>query len=98
MEVQIPNPDGSLKTGSCATATILTEVDHNVATVPSEAPLTTDGVSKLLLADGEHFRTVAVTLGTKNIDWVEVIRPLLPPGSQVVTSGQVALVAGEGRR
>jgi RND family efflux transporter MFP subunit len=98
VEVQVPNADGMLKVGGIATATILTHVDRDAATVPSDAPLTSDGVTKLLLADGEHFKPVAVTLGAKSTDWVEVLRPALPRGTRVVTNGQLALVAGGDRR
>jgi RND family efflux transporter MFP subunit len=98
VEVQIPNSDGLLQVGGLATAAILTHVDRDAATVPSDAPLTTEGVTKLLLSDGEHIESVAVTLGAKNPDWVEVLHPALPRGACVVTSGQLAFVAGGVRR
>ena len=98
VEVQVPNPDGQLKGGSSAVATILTHENRDVATVPSDAPLTANGVTKLLLADGEGIRAVAVTLGAKSRDWVEVLRPALPRGTRVVTSGQLALLSGGVRR
>lgn len=98
VEVQIPNADGFLKVGGVANATILTRVDHDAATVPPDAPLTSGGVTKLLLADGQHITAVAVTLGAKSADWVEVIHPTLPRGARVVTSGQLAFVAASSRR
>jgi multidrug efflux pump subunit AcrA (membrane-fusion protein) len=93
VEVQIPNSDGLLKVGGLATATIFTRLDHEAATVPPEAPLTADGVTKLLLSDGENVRSVAVTLGAKSSDWVEVVHPALPRGARVVANAQLAIMS-----
>jgi RND family efflux transporter MFP subunit len=97
VEVQVPNSAGLLKVGSLAKATIFTCVDHDAATVPSDAPLTSDGETKLFLAEGEHYKTIAVTLGAKCAEWVEVLRPALPRNARVVTNGQLALVSGSRR-
>ncbi len=98
VEVQVPNREGFLKAGSSAQAAILLRGSHEAATVPAEAALTADGQSKLLVAEGDRIRAVPVTLGAKSADWVEVVRPTLPRGAQVVTSGQLAAFLGSLRR
>ncbi len=93
VEVQVPNSSGLLKVGDVAKATILTHVDRDAATVPADAQFTSDGQTQLLVADGGNYKTIAVTLGAKCAEWVEVLRPVLPRGARVVTSGQLALAS-----
>lgn len=93
VEVQVPNAGGMLKVGELAKATILTQVDRDAATVPADAPLTSDGQTKLFVAEGNDYKTIAVTLGTKCAEWVEVLRPALPRGARVVASGQLAFAS-----
>ena len=98
VEVQVPNREGLLKAGSGAQAAILLHSSHEAATVPAEAALTADGQTKLLVAEGDQILAVPVTLGAKSAGWVEVVRPALPRGAQVVTSGQLAAFLGSLRR
>ncbi len=93
VEIRIPNKDGKLKPGGFARATILTRLDPQAATVPLEALVQFAGITKILLAEGDRAKEVRVSLGVESSDYVEVIEPTLPPGSQVVISGQSGLAA-----
>ena len=93
VEVQIPNSDGLLKVGGLATATIFTHLDREAATVPPEAPLTADGVTKLLLSDGENVRSVAVTLGARAATGWKWCIPRVPRSARVVANAQLAIMS-----
>ena len=92
-EVAVPNAGGKLRCGGFAKAAILTRTDPAVTTVPPTAVVTFAGVNKVFVAAGDRAKAVEVGVGTRDRDWVEVTGDL-PPGAQVVTSGQTQLVDG----
>ncbi len=92
-EIEVPNVEGTLKTGGFAKAEIRTRTEANVRTVPPEAIVSFAGVNKVFLADGAKAKAVEVQVGTREKTWVE-IRGDLPANAQVVTSGQSQLVDG----
>jgi RND family efflux transporter MFP subunit len=93
VEVQVPNPSGELKPGSFAKAAILTRLDAEAATVPLTALVNFAGINKVFLAENGRAREVQVKLGVQTTEWVEVTRPALPRGANVITSGQTVLAA-----
>jgi RND family efflux transporter MFP subunit len=94
VEILTPNDRGELRPGSFAKAAIFTRTDPSAATVPLEALVAFAGVTKIFLAENGHAREVPVTLGVQGTKWVEVTRPSLARGAQVVTSGHTALADG----
>jgi|SRR5579883_1689679 len=94
VEIQVPNPAGDIKPGSFAKAAILTRVDANAVTVPVTAPYTFAGTTRVFVVENGRVKDVPVTLGAQTIEWVEVVKPRLPQGTQVVTSGHAILADG----
>ena len=91
VEIQVPNPDGVLKSGSFAKAAIVTRLDAQTQTVPLDAVVRFAGITKIFLQDGDKAREVQVTPGTTTSEWIEIVSPKLPAEAQVVTSGQTLL-------
>ena len=89
--IAVRNGDGKLKAGGFATAEVATRTDA-VVTVPSDALVQFAGVNKVFVVDGNKAKSVEVTVGTRDKDWVEVGG--LPTGAKVITSGQSQLVDG----
>jgi multidrug efflux pump subunit AcrA (membrane-fusion protein) len=94
VEIQVPNPDGVLKSGSFAKAAIITRMDPETQTVPLDAVVRFAGITKIFLCDGEKARELQVTPGTTTSEWIEISSPKLPRGAQVITSGQSLLSDG----
>jgi RND family efflux transporter MFP subunit len=94
VEIQVPNPDWVLKSGSFAKAAIITRMDADTQTVPLDAVVRFAGTTKLFVTDGDHVREQQVTPGVTTSEWIEIASPKLPAGAQVVTSGQSLLSDG----
>jgi multidrug efflux pump subunit AcrA (membrane-fusion protein) len=95
VEIQVPNPDGVLKSGSFAKAAIVTRMDEGTQTVPLDSVVRFAGITKIFLSEGGKAREVQVTSGATTSQWIEIVSPKLPAGSQVVTSGQSLLSEGQ---
>jgi multidrug efflux pump subunit AcrA (membrane-fusion protein) len=93
VEIEVPNAEGTLKTGGFARAEIQTRTDENVRTVPPEAIVSFAGVIKVFVVEGNAVKAVEVQVGTREKSWVE-IRGALPANAIVVTNGQSQLVDG----
>ena len=93
VEIQVPNPNGELKPGSFAKAAILTRSDPHAITVPLSALVQFAGITKIFLAEEGRAKEVPVVLGTQTTDWVEIVKPSLPTGSLVITSGQMTIAS-----
>ncbi len=91
VEILVPNPTGELKPGGFAKASILTHVDSQAATIPLAGLMQFAGIIKIFVIDHERAREVPVTLGTQTTEWVEILKPELPPDTLVITSGQTAI-------
>jgi RND family efflux transporter MFP subunit len=94
VEIQVPNPDGVLKSGSFAKAAIITRMDPETQTIPLDAVVRFAGITKIFLQDGDKARELQVTPGATTSEWIEITSPKLPVGAQVVTSGQSLLSDG----
>lgn len=93
VEIEVPNSDGTLKTGGFARAEIHTRTEDNVLTVPPEAVQFFAGVNKVFIVQADKVQAVEVQIGTREKTWIE-IRGNVPASAQVVTSGQSQLVDG----
>ena len=94
VEIQVPNTEGKLKPGGFAKSANLTRLDQQATTVPLESLVTFAGVTKVFVTENGKAKEVPVTLGVQSTDWVEIAKPRLAAGSQVVTSGQTMLAEG----
>lgn len=91
VETSIPNPDGLLRPGGFAKATIVIERDDEAATVPIESIVRSVGITKVfVVTEGAKARAIPVETGREGKGWVEVIGPL-PSQASVVTTGQSQL-------
>jgi multidrug efflux pump subunit AcrA (membrane-fusion protein) len=89
--IGVHNGDGKLKAGGFATAEVLIG-SETVTTIPTEALVQFAGVSRAFVLSEGRAKSVEVTVGTRDKDWVEVRG--LPAGAQVITSGHAQLVDG----
>jgi len=94
VEIVVPNAGGRLKAGAFARAAIRSGQKPHALTVPLPALVSFAGVNKVYLVENGLAREVPVTLGQQTAQWVEIVAPPLPAGSQVVLSGQSALADG----
>ena len=94
VEIHVPNPKQELKPGSFAKAAIQTRIDADAVTVPLESIVEFAGITKLFVVEDGKAREVQVVLGVQTTKWAEILRPKLPSGAHVVTSGQNALADG----
>lgn len=87
------NPDGVLRPGMYANATIDAAESGKVLAVPREAVLRTGTQDSVILALGEgHFQPVIVHTGAENDNYVEIVDGL-QEGQKIVLSGQFLLDA-----
>ncbi len=95
IEAVVPNPKRILKAGGFARAAILTKVDPQAKTVPLVAVVTSAGVSRVFVVEGNHARAILVTPALVNREegWVEV-EGKLDPTMMVVTRGNNVLADG----
>ncbi len=98
IEVDVPNDEKLLRSGSFAKASIQTKVDENALTVPEESILSYAGVVKVFVVREGKAVEVPVEIGVRMMvgkkgqesAWVEVMGDL-KVGELVVTSGQTQL-------
>ncbi len=98
IEVNVPNEEKLLHSGSFAKASIQTKVDENAITVPEESVLRYAGVIKVFVVRQGKAVEVPVETGVRMMvgpkggesAWVEVTGEL-KAGESVVTSGQTQL-------
>jgi RND family efflux transporter MFP subunit len=100
MEADIPN-DGTLRAGSFARATIVTDATSTSIAIPKEALVTFAGIDKVVLVDKGKTKEKPVTTGRRTSEWVEVLSGV-KPGDEVVLkpvnlkSGQAVVTGGGG--
>lgn len=91
--LQFDNPDGVLRPGMYANATIGADEHNKVLSVPREAVLHTGTQNSVILALGAgHFQPVIVHTGAENDGYVEIVDGLRE-GQKIVLSGQFLLDA-----
>lgn len=95
IEAIVPNEEVSIRPGSFAKASIITQRDDNAITVPLESIVTYAGVTKLFVIEGDTAREVQVLtrLEDPNGVWIEVVGPV-QPGSLVAITGMSQLADG----
>ena len=108
VEIQIPNANGCLKSGSFAKAAIETRHDPGVPTVPLESIVRFAGITKIFVVESGHAREVQVSTGVASDQWVEIdgarlpaelksspaVKPVLADGAAVYIRGPEASVKG----
>ena len=97
-KLNIPNPGEKIRPGMYVRTTLAVgEVDALVVPYQSVLKLTGSNDRYVFVADGSSARRVAVTLGQRFDDQIEII-PVTPgdikEGDQLVTTGQARLVDG----
>ncbi|MGD0381964.1 MAG: efflux RND transporter periplasmic adaptor subunit [Thermoguttaceae bacterium] len=93
IEVLVPNLARELKPGGFAKASILTRVETQAKTVPSEALVTAVGTTKVFVVEDGKAHAMEVKTGVAGRNWVEITSQL-DLNSQVITSGQNQLAEG----
>lgn len=97
VEVRVPNQERQLKAGGFGKAEILTHVDPEGWTVPSEALLTFAGSTKIFVARQSVAHAIPAAPGAEGRGWVELVpsaSPGLAPNDVVITSGLQQLAEG----
>ena len=92
VEVEVPNLAGKLKPGGFAQVTILGDA-LTLVTVPPQALVSYAGVNKVYVHVGDNAVAVAVEVGIRDKDWIEV-KGAFPAGAPVLTSGFSQVVDG----
>lgn len=91
VRVQLPNPNGLLRPGLTAQASLTDGDNTPVLLIPSEAVIRTGRRTLVMLAEpGGRYRPVEVETGRENDSQTAVLRGL-EEGQQVVASGQFLL-------
>ena len=95
VEIRVPNPDGSLITGSYVQATLPINVDAKALVVPTNVLLFRPAGTRVALVDGAgHVRLASVTLGTDFGDRVQVLSGL-KPNDRVILNPADSLADGD---
>jgi multidrug efflux pump subunit AcrA (membrane-fusion protein) len=93
IEVVVPNPEHVLPPGAFARASVQTRVEPGVVFVPASAVVTFAGVDKVYVVKDGKAQEVAVALGDRRGDEIEV-RKGLTGTETVATSGTSRLATG----
>lgn len=89
----VPNTANKLIAGSFAQVTIPLQSDNNAILIPSQAVVPTTRDKKVAVLDGGKAKIVAVKLGERTSDKVEVLQGLAP-GDTIVTTGLMQVKPG----
>ena len=94
IEIEVPNPDQSLRPGMYIRIQVEFEKHPDAIVVPMPALIKRQGRDGVFLVDPENkmARFIPVTVGITNDEWVEVVEP--PLSGLVVTLGQHLLSDG----
>ena len=92
-EIAVPNPEGKLRPGGFAKASILTHVDTQAVIVPLESVVKFAGVTKLFIVKDKAAHAIPVETGPEGDGWVEVFGKV-PDDAQVITSGFAQIAEG----
>lgn len=86
----IDNSEDRYRPGQFARVSVRTRILRDVLAIPSSAVVDLDGQASVFVQEGKEFRPVAVDVGQRASERVE-IRSGLTPGQSVVTSGAFLL-------
>ena len=91
VRLKFANPQGELKPNMSARLKLLSERKEAELVIPKSAVIQADGMSRVVLAEGEgEFRSARIRLGQSSLDQVVVIEGL-NEGDRIVTSAQFLL-------
>jgi membrane fusion protein, multidrug efflux system len=93
LKARFPNRDGALWPGEFVDVTLILDVQNDAVVVPAQAVMTGQQGTYIFIITAEgtaEQRTVTVT---RTVDSVAVLADRLPPGTLVVTDGQLRLTA-----
>lgn len=93
IEIIVPNGEHLLPPGAFGRGSVQTRVEPGVVFVPASAVVTFAGIEKMFVIEGGKAREVAVTLGDRHGNDVE-IKTGLKGDEQVATSGTSRLATG----
>ena len=93
LKARFPNRDGALWPGEFVDVTLILDVQNDAVVIPAQAVMTGQQGTYIFIVTAEgtaEQRTVTVT---RTVDSVAVLADRLPPGTLVVTDGQLRLTA-----
>lgn len=92
-EIDLTNPDGVLRPGLYAYATVVVEEHRDVVTVPASAVFADGGKSYCVTAEGGRAKRREIRLGLSDGQRTEIVSGL-PEGASVVEANAASLVDG----
>lgn len=84
--IQLANPQGLLKPGMFARASVILRSNKAALSIPSSAIIEANGEKFVFVRDGEKYNRVEVNIGAKDDEYSEITDGLVP-GDKVVTQG-----------
>jgi multidrug efflux pump subunit AcrA (membrane-fusion protein) len=84
--IQLANPQGLLKPGMFARASVILRRNRATLTIPNSAIIEANGEKFVFVRDGEKYNRVEVSIGAKDDEYSEITDGLVP-GDEVVTQG-----------
>jgi membrane fusion protein (multidrug efflux system) len=93
-EIEIPNPEGTLRPGMFATVKLAVERKADALLVPSEALVVEKGKTSVFTVAEGRAKKVAVRIGFRDAKFGEVLEGLAP-GIVVILPGKLALTDGQ---
>lgn len=93
VEAEVPNPDGALRPGTFATASVVTSADEPVIFVPASSIVSYAGIEKVIVVHDGKTVEKRVRTGRRHQDQVEIVEGIAPGDDVVVEPGN--LVGGQ---
>jgi RND family efflux transporter MFP subunit len=93
VEAEVPNPDGALRPGSFAKATIVTAASEPVVLVPLTSIVTFAGMEKVLIVQEGRVVERRVRTGRRQAEVAEILEGIAPGDHVIVEPG--SLVGGQ---
>jgi len=89
VELELANPDLTLRPGAFAAADIVVDPDRQALTIPAEAVITFAGIDKVLAVREGVAQEVRIVIGRRDASRVEVLSGLEPGGEVVLSPGNL---------
>ena len=89
LEAEIPNPDGQLRPGSFANASIVSSDSDRAVIVPTSSLVTFAGVEKVLSVKDGKVIEKRVTIGRRDPERLEIVSGVAPGDMVIVTPGNL---------
>jgi RND family efflux transporter MFP subunit len=94
VKVNIPNPDGSLKSGMFAKVYFTKDKNDSAIVIPRDSVITKDGESYVFAVENGTAKKYVVEIGIDNGDTVEITSGL-SEGMTIVTEGMTYIIDGD---